>query len=231
MGRDLGGKKLEGPDLKEIAMKIGIIGSGGVAQTLGGGYLAKGHKVRLGSRNPEKLSEWLQEAGENASTGTFTEAAEFGEVVFLSVKGSVALEAINLTGREALAGKTLVDLSNPLDFSGGFPPRFTATVGDSIGEQIQRALPETRVVKAFNTIGAAIMVDPKFNGDVATQFIAGDDKEAKATVADMAKEFGWDIEDLGGIEQSFFLEAFASLWINYGIKNDHWTHAFKFLKK
>jgi 8-hydroxy-5-deazaflavin:NADPH oxidoreductase len=212
-------------------MKLGIIGSGGVAQTLGGAYLKKGHEVRLGTRSPEKLSEWLETAGDAASVGSFAEAAAFGDVIFISTLGEAALNAIELAGPENLTGKTVIDLTNPLDFSGGVPPKFAAAVGNSLGEQIQNALPGAQVVKAFNTIGAGIMIDPKFGDDTATLFIAGNDDRAKAETARLAEEFGWDVEDLGGIEQSFFLEAFASLWINYGFKNNHWTHAFKLLKR
>ncbi|MBA2736852.1 MAG: NAD(P)-binding domain-containing protein [Pyrinomonadaceae bacterium] len=212
-------------------MKIGIIGSGGVAQTLAGGYLAKGYEVKLGTRNAEKLSEWKENAGENASVGSFAEAAQFGDAVFLSVIGEAALDAVKLADAENLQGKTLIDLTNPLDFSKGVPPKFTATVGNSLGEQIQNALPAANVVKAFNTISAAIMIDPQFGDDTATLFIAGNDEKAKEETTQLAKEFGWSVEDLGGIEQAFFLEAFASLYINYAFKNNHWTHAFKFLKR
>jgi predicted dinucleotide-binding enzyme len=212
-------------------MKIGIIGSGGVARTLGNAYLQKGYEVKLGTRSPEKLADWLAEAGEKASVGSFAEAAAFGDVVFLSVLGEAAIEALRLAGAENLRGKTLIDLTNPLDFSGGVPPKFAGSVGNSLGEQIQNAVPEARVVKAFNAIGAHIMVDPIFGDDAATMFIAGNDAGAKEEATRLIKEFGWTVEDLGGIEQSFFLEAFASLWINYGFKNNHWTHAFKFLKR
>jgi predicted dinucleotide-binding enzyme len=212
-------------------LKLGIVGSAGVAQTLADGYLGRGYEVRLGTRDPGKLSDWLRSAGPTGSVGTFEDAAKFGDVVFLSVHGQAVLSAIELAGRESFSGKTVIDLTNPLDFSNGVPPRFTATLGESLGEIIQRAIPQARVVKAFNTIGAHIMVDPKFGNDTATLFIAGNDESAKAKTTSLAKVFGWDVEDMGGIEQSFFLEAFASLWINYGFKHDHWTHAFKLLKK
>ena len=212
-------------------MKLGIIGSGGVAQTLGSAYLQKGYEVKLGTRSAEKLAEWLEKSGEKASVGSFEDAAEFGEVVFISTLGEAALSAIELAGAENFREKTVIDLTNPLDFSGGVPPKFAGRFRNSLGEQIQNALPAANVVKAFNTIGASIMIDPQFGDDTATMFIAGNSEPAKAEAARLAGEFGWNVEDLGGIEQSFFLEAFASLWINYGFKNNHWTHAFKFLKK
>jgi 8-hydroxy-5-deazaflavin:NADPH oxidoreductase len=212
-------------------MKIGIIGSGGVAQTLANAYLEKGFEVKLGTRDERKLADWLENSGANASVGNFAEAARFGDVVFISVLGEAALDAVNLAGAENFKGKTVIDLTNPLDFSGGVPPRFTATPGNSLGERIQKALPEANIVKAFNTIGAGIMVNPHFGNDTATLFIAGNDEKAKEEARKLAEEFGWQVEDLGDIEQAFFLEAFASLWINYGFKNNHWTHAFKFLKR
>ena len=212
-------------------MKLGIIGSGGVAQTLGTAYLGKGFEVKLGSRSTEKLSDWLASADGAATVGSFTDAAAFGDVIFITVLGEAALNAIDLAGKDNFRGKTIVDVTNSLDFSSGVPPRFSATTGNSLGEQIQRALPDANVVKAFNTIGASVMVDPKFGGDTATQFIAGDNDEAKAETTKLIKEFGWDVEDLGGIEEAFFLEAFASLWINYGFKYNNWEHAFKFLKR
>lgn len=212
-------------------MKLGIIGSGGVAQTLANGYLEKGYEVKLGTRSTEKLGAWLGAAGEKASVGSFAEAAQFGDVVFICTKGEGASGAIELAGADNFKGKTVIDVTNPLDFSGGIPPRFAASPGKSLGEEIQNMLPGANVVKAFNTIGAPIMVDPKFDNDTATLFIAGNDEKAKEETSRLAKEFGWDVEDLGGIEQSFFLEAFASLWINYGFRHNHWTHAFKFLKR
>jgi len=212
-------------------MKIGIIGSGGVAQTLGSGFLAKGHEVRLGTRDSSKLEEWLGASGEGASVGSFADAAEFGEIVFLSVPGTAIDEVIRTAGADSFDGKTVIDLTNPMDFSDGAPPKFTATVGESLGEQVQRALPNANVVKAFNSIGVAVMLDPIFDGEAATHFIAGNSEEAKQHAAKLIEEFGWDVVDVGGIEQAFFLEALASLWVNYAFKTNHWTQAFKLLKR
>ena len=211
-------------------MKIGIIGSGDVAQTLANGYLAKGYEVKLGTRDTEKLSEWLENSGKNASVGNFSDAAKFGEVVFICASGAAALQAIGLVGAENFIGKTVIDVTNPLDFSEGMPPKFTATVGNSLGEQIQNALPEAKVVKAFNTINRTTMIDPHFGDETATLFIAGNDENAKVETRRLAEEFGWTVEDLGDIKQAFFLEAFAAMWLNYAFKYNSWTHAFKFLK-
>jgi hypothetical protein len=212
-------------------MKIGILGSGNVAQVLGSGYLTKGYEVMLGTRDVSKLAEWLKNAAPKASVGTFADAAKFGDVVFLSVHATAIDAAIALAGEENFNGKTVIDLSNPMDFTGGVPPRFTATVGNSLGEKVQRALPDANVVKAFNSIGVAVMTDPMFGGEAATHFIAGDNDEAKAEATNLIEEFGWDVVDLGGIEQSFFLEALASLWVNYAFKTNSWNQAFKLLKR
>lgn len=212
-------------------MKIGILGSGNVAQVLGSGYLAKGHEVMLGTRDAAKLAEWLKNAASNASVGSFADAAKFGEVVFLSVNATALDAAIELAGKGSFEGKTVIDLSNPMDFSDGVPPKFTATLGNSLGERVQRALPGANVVKAFNSIGVAVMTDPKFGNETATHFIAGDNENAKAEATGLIKEFGWDVIDLGGIEQSFFLEALASLWVNYAFKTNSWNQAFRLLKR
>jgi 8-hydroxy-5-deazaflavin:NADPH oxidoreductase len=212
-------------------MKIGILGSGNVAQVLGSGYLAKGHEVMLGTRDASKLGEWLTNAGEKAGVGSFNDAAKFGEVVFLSVHASALDVAIELAGKDNFNGKTVIDVSNPMDFSDGVPPKFTATIGNSLGEKVQRALPDANVVKAFNSIGVAVMTDPKFGGETATHFIAGDNDVAKTQAIKLIEEFGWDVVDLGGIEQAFFLEALASLWVNYAFKTNSWSQAFKLLKR
>lgn len=212
-------------------MKIGILGSGNVARVLGSGYVAKGHDVMLGSRDAAKLKDWVESEGGNASAGSFAEAAAFGDVVFISVNATALTSAIDLAGKSNFAGKTVIDLSNPMDFSNGVPPKFTATVGNSLGELVQRELPGSNVVKAFNSVGVAVMTDPDFNGEAATHFIAGNDEAAKLEAAGLIMEFGWEVIDVGGIEQAFFLEALASLWVNYALKTGHWTQAFKLLTR
>jgi hypothetical protein len=212
-------------------MKIGIIGSGSVAQVLGTGFLSKGHQLMLGTRDASKLGAWLTEAGDKASVGTFEDAAKFGEIVFLSVPGTALGAAVELAGKENFKGKTVIDITNPMDFSQGTPPRFTATVGNSLGETVQRLLPDANVIKAFNSIGVAVMMDPDFNGEKATHFIAGNSDEAKAQATKLIGEFGWEVVDVGGIEQAFFLEALASLWVNHAFKSNNWNQAFKLLSR
>lgn len=212
-------------------MKIGIIGAGSVAQVLGSGFLSKGHEVMLGTRDASKLGAWLTEAGEHASVGTFADAAKFGDIVLVSVPGTALESAIELAEPQNFKGKTVIDITNPMDFSQGVPPRFTATIGNSLGEKVQRLLPDANVVKAFNSIGVAVMTDPDFDGEMATHFIAGNSEEAKAEVTKLIGEFGWDVLDVGGIDQAFFLEALASLWVNYAIKSNNWNQAFKLLRR
>ena len=142
--------------------KIGILGSGTVAQTLGTGLLAVGHKVKLGTRDTSKLEAWLKDVTNvNASVGSFADAASFGEVVILATLGVATASAIELAGKRNFTGKIVIDTTNPLDFSKGVPPTFAAELGNSLGEQIQRWIPDSKVVKAFNSIGAHIMVNPK----------------------------------------------------------------------
>lgn len=212
-------------------MKIGILGSGGVAQTLAAGFLSKGHEVRLGTRDASKLSAWLEGAGKGAKAGSFQEAAAFGEIVFLCTLGAAAVEVVRLVGAEALRGKTLVDVTNPLDFSQGVPPGFTSTLGNSLGEQVQKAAPGAKVVKAFNTIAASIMVHPQREQGLPTLTIAGDDADAKVQVTRLAEGFGWEVADLGGLDMAYWNEALAQIWILYGFKHGQWTHAFKLLNK
>jgi predicted dinucleotide-binding enzyme len=165
------------------------------------------------------------------SGGDFSDAAKFGDVVFLCVPGESIDEAIEIAGAENFRGKTLIDVTNPMDFSEGIPPKFTAAFGNSLGERIQKKLPEANVVKAFSSIGLEVMPDPVYGEDTATMLIAGNDENAKTEAEKLAREFGWDVEDLGDIAQSFLLEAFANLWVNYGLKHKTRTHAFKLLKR
>ncbi|MCB1025572.1 MAG: NAD(P)-binding domain-containing protein [Acidobacteria bacterium] len=212
-------------------MKLGFIGAGNVAKKLAEAFLEKGYEIRLGSRSPEKLNVWVKAAGKKASAGTLSETAVFGDVLFFCVGGEVINEAIAAAGPQNFAGKTLIDVTNPMDFSKGIPPRFTVEFGNSLGEQIQRMLPDANVVKAFSSIGLEVMTNPYYGDQTATMLIAGNDKNAKNEAAKLAQEFGWDIEDIGEIDQSFLLEAFANLWVNYGLKHNTRSHAFKLLKR
>ena len=212
-------------------MRIGVLGSGQVGQTLATGLLRLGHEVKVGTRDTAKLADWLKKTNNaKASVGSFKEAAGFGEVVVLAVHGVASTNAIDLAGKENFKGKIVMDVTNPLDSSQG-APRFASTLGRSLGQQIQRHIPDARVVKAFNIVNCYIMINPKMQEGTPDMFIAGDDKEAKKWVTDLATAWGWNsCNDLGDLEQSYWLETFAMLWIRYGIVNNHWTHAFKLLK-
>lgn len=226
-------------------MKIGILGTGGVGRTLAAKLNADGHEVMIGTRNvAETLSRNEKDAMGNPSfqdwyvqnqkvkLGTFSESVKFGELIILATFGDVTLNAIDLAGKENFNSKVVIDTTNPLDFSKGVPPGFTATLGNSLGEKIQRHIPQAKVVKAFNSIGAHIMVNPKREDGVPDFFIAGNDDDAKKHVGFLIKLWGWNsVIDMGSISQSYWLEAFAMIWIHYGFKNNSWNHAFKLLKK
>ncbi|MBS3146771.1 NAD(P)-binding domain-containing protein [Candidatus Woesearchaeota archaeon] len=213
-------------------MKIGVIGSGVVGQQLGIGFIKIGHEVKIGTRDSSKLIEWLKIVNEKGSVGSFEETAKFGEVIIIATLWKGIENAIELAGLENFTNKVVIDVTNPLDFSQGVPPRFLASVGNSGGEIIQRILADSKVVKAFNFVSAYIMCNPKRDEGMPTFFVAGDDEDAKKVVINFAREFGWDdISDIGGMEESIWMETLAMFWIHYGFKNNHWVHAFKLLKK
>jgi predicted dinucleotide-binding enzyme len=213
-------------------MRVGVLGTGEVGRRLAAGFSSRGHDVMIGSRNPDKpeLREWLTGDGAGIESGTFARAAEHGELLVLAVLGDAAEQAIADAGRENFSGKVVIDAMNPLDFSGGFPPKLSITGEDSLGERVQRALPDARVVKAFNTVGNPYFVDPSFSDGQPTMLIAGDDEEAKGTVRDVLADFGWsDTIDIGGIEGSRELEAICIAWVKIGGVRGAWDHAFKLL--
>lgn len=213
-------------------MKVGVLGTGDVGKALGSAFLALGHEVKMGSREPgnTKAQAWVKEAGEHASAGTFAEAAGFGELVVLATLGSATLDALKLAGPENFKSKLVVDTTNPLDFSQGFPPRLISG-GVSGGERVQRALPGAQVVKAFNTVGHAHMFRPQFPSGPPDMFICGDDVKAKARMTEILNQFGWGTVDVGGIASSHYLEGMCLVWVLYGASTNTWNHAFKLLRK
>jgi 8-hydroxy-5-deazaflavin:NADPH oxidoreductase len=213
-------------------MNIGIIGSGMVGKQLGLGLTKLGYNVKLGTRDSSKLADWLKEAGNNASADSFEEAAKFGDINILCTFWAGTENAVNMAGKENFSGKILIDVTNPLDFSQGTPPKFAATPGNSGGEQIQRWLPDAKVVKAFNTINAFVMINPKREEGDPDFFYAGNNEDAKKEVVDIAKKLGWkSFIDFGNISASFWLESLTMVWIDYAFKYNIWSHAFKLLKK
>jgi 8-hydroxy-5-deazaflavin:NADPH oxidoreductase len=212
--------------------RVGVLGSGEVGRRLAAGFSKGGHSVMISSRDPAKpeLREWLSGDGAGIDAGTLAEVAEHGELLVLAVLGDAAEQAIAAAGPPNFSGKVVIDAMNPLDFSGGFPPKLSVAGADSLGERVQRALPDAKVVKAFNTIGSPYFVDPSFSEGPPTMLIAGDDEDAKRTVGDVLADFGWpDPVDLGGIEGSRELEAICIAWVKIGGKRGSWDHGFKLL--
>lgn len=214
-------------------MKIGVLGSGAVGQALGKGFAEIDHDVRLGTRDPgqEKINAWIAKTGPRASAGSYAEAAAFGELLVLATPWSGTQNAITLSDTKNFAGKVVIDVTNPLDFSAGPPPKLALGHTDSGGEQIQRWIRDARVVKAFNIIGNADMVNPKFPGGPPDMFICGNDDAAKKAVTEILTKFGWSTIDLGGIEAARYIEPLAMVWITYGFRTNLWSQAFKLLRK
>ena len=212
-------------------MKVGVLGSGEVAKTLGAGFARHGHQVRMGTREPEKLSGWSAQH-KGTSVGMFADAASFGEIAVLAVKGTAALDAIRAAGESNLAGKVVIDVTNPI---ANAPPdhgvlKYFTTLEDSLLERLQREFPSVRFVKAFNSVGIASMINPQFAGGTPTMFICGNDEAAKKTVTGIVQQFGWDSEDLGTAEAARAIEPLAILWCIPGFLRNDWVHAFKVLR-
>lgn len=211
-------------------MRYGVLGTGVVGTTLADGLLALGHEVRMGSRTADNAEATAWAAGKvRASHGTFADAAQFGEALVLATSWDGTKAALALCGPEHTRAKLLIDVTNPLDFSHGAPPRLADCGGRSGGELVAQ-WSEARVVKAFNIVGAPFMVSPKFPGGPPTMFIAGDDADAKRWVVALAEAFGWEVADSGPLASAAYLEAMAMVWIIYGFTGGSWAHAFKMLK-
>jgi predicted dinucleotide-binding enzyme len=209
---------------------FGVLGSGEVGQTLAQGLKKHGYQVRIGSRTPAKLADFSKQTGIQA--GTFADVARWGEALVLAVAGTGAEQALAQAGREALRGKLVIDATNPIGDEppeGGVLKYFTAA-NTSLMEQLQRTYPDAKFVKAFNSVGSARMVDPDFHGTRPTMFYCGDDAGAKATVARILDQFGWDTEDMGGAIGARAIEPLAVLWCIPGFLRDSWTHAFHLLR-
>lgn len=212
-------------------MKIGILGSGVVAQALGAGLRRKGHDVMLGTSNAARLADWLAKSG-GVVAGSMGDAAAFGDVVVLAVKGTAAIAALRSGGAQALAGKTVIDATNPIADK---PPingvlQFFTGPNESLLEQLQAAFPDVRFVKAFNSVGNAFMVDPRFEGGAPTMFVAGNDDQAKAKVTALVRELGWEPCDMGRAEAARAIEPLCMLWCIPGLLRNDWAHAFKLVK-
>jgi predicted dinucleotide-binding enzyme len=200
-------------------MRIAVLGTGVVGVALATRLVQTGHEVRMGSRSAgnDKAVAWVTATSAGASEGSFADAAAFGDVVVNATGGLVSIEALTAAGVDNLAGKVLLDIANPLDFSGGFPPKVLQPDGHSLGEQIQVAFPAARVVKTLNTMNADVMVHPRALSGSHTVFVAGDDAEAKAVARDLLLGFGWtddEVIDAGGIAAARGLELYLPLWLS-----------------
>ncbi len=213
--------------------KIGILGSGIVGRTLAEGFSRYDYKVMIGSRDPFKLSEFTESNGNKIVAGSYSEAASFGDIIVLAVKGSAALEVLKMAGTKNMKGKTVIDATNPISSDQGKDGvlKFFTGNGSSLMEQLQEAVPDAKFVKAFNSVGAPLMVNPSFNGSAPTMFICGDSKESKEQVSSILIKFGWEPEDMGSSASAGAIEALCILWCIPGFLKNQWSHAFKLLKK
>ena len=212
--------------------RIGVLGTGMVGDALANGFLKHGYEVMRGTREPAKLQDWKKKAGEGAAVGTVPETARFGQVLVLAVKGTAAEAVLDSCGAGALAGKTVIDTTNPI---ADLPPvngvlRFFTRLDDSLLERLQKRFPATNLVKAFSSVGNALMVNPQLPGGPPTMFICGNDADAKAEVGTILEQFGWEVEDLGAAEAARAIEPLCILWCIPGFRDNQWTHAFKLLK-
>ena len=210
--------------------RVGVLGSGVVGKTLAAGFAKHGHEVTIGTREPAKLADWA--AGAGVKAGTFAEAARFGAIVVLAVKGAAAEDALRLAGAPNLEGKLVLDTTNPIADA---PPeggvlRFFTTLDDSLMERLQRAQPAARFVKAWSSVGSALMVDPRLPGGPPTMFLCGDDAAARSEAAAILREFGWEVEDCGGAAAARAIEPLCILWCIPGFAKNDWAHAFKLLR-
>jgi predicted dinucleotide-binding enzyme len=212
-------------------MKVGIIGSGEVGQTLGRAFKSEGYEVMLGTRNTSKedVVQFNNEA--KIDVGTFDETAKFGDIIVLATKGTAAEDALKLAGIENLGNKIIIDATNPIADA---PPtngvlHFTTSLENSLMEQLQQLVPNAKFVKAFNSVGNALMYKPQLSS-TPTMFICGNDEEAKKKVTEILTTFGWETEDLGKAEAARAIEPLCILWCIPGFLRNDWMHAYKVLK-
>jgi predicted dinucleotide-binding enzyme len=209
-------------------MRFGVLGTGMVGKAIATKLIHLGNEVMMGSRSRENKEavDWAAKNGNKASHGTFKDAAEFGDIIFNCTLGSASLNALRMAGEDSLAGKIVVDVSNPLDFS-KTPPSLIVCNVDSLGEQVQRMLPASKVVKALNTVNCDVMVNPSILGGDSDLFICGNDDEAKRVVSKVLKDFGWNsIIDLGDIGGSRAMEMLMPMWLRLfaSYKNPHFNY-------
>jgi predicted dinucleotide-binding enzyme len=212
-------------------MKIGVLGSGDVAQTLAAGFARHGHDTMIGTRDRAKLADWAVK-NRSCKVGTFSDTATFGEVVVLAVKGTASADALRAAGAANLAGKVVIDATNPIADD---PPvngvlKFFTNLDESLMERLQREFAKAQFVKAFNSVGNTLMVNPSFAGGKPSMFICGNDETAKQTVSGILTQFGWETADMGKAEAARAIEPLCMLWCIPGFLRNEWSHAFKLLK-
>jgi 8-hydroxy-5-deazaflavin:NADPH oxidoreductase len=211
--------------------RIGILGSGDVGKQLGRGFARHGFDVTLGSRDQAKLEAWRKETPGKVATGTFAQAAAHGDIVVLALNGAAVESAIDLAGPKNFSGKLVIDATNPLDFSHGMPPGLLFGTTDSLGERVQRKLPDAKVVKCFNTVSNTKFIDPKFKEGAPPMMICGNDAGAKKQVEAILRELGWPgALDVGGIDAARWLEALVPLWVRTAQVLNTYEHAFKIIQ-
>lgn len=215
-------------------MKIGIIGSGIVGRTLGNAFLNEGHDVMLGTRDLTKAEviQW-KENNSKGQIGLFSDTASFGELIVLATSGIITADAVKLSGIENFSNKIVIDTTNPIAKSApeSGVMKFFTTLDHSLMEELQTLLPESHLVKAFNSVGSSFMYKPDFNGVKPTMFICGNNDEAKSKVNDLLITFGWEVEDMGTAISARAIEPLCMLWCIPGMLHGQWSHAFKLLKK
>lgn len=211
-------------------MKIGVIGSGQVAQVLASGFLKHGHEVVIGTRDASKLKAWQEKT--KGRVGSTEEAASFGEVIVLAVKGSAAETVVGALGSR-LNGKTVLDATNPIADAAPVNGvlKFFTSLDESLMERLQKTAPGAHFVKAFSCVGNALMVNPKMEEGTPTMFICGNDEGAKKQTIEILRQFGWDHADMGKVEAARAIEPLCMLWCIPGFVGNSWMHAFKLLKK
>lgn len=213
--------------------KIGILGSGAVGKTLGSGFIKHGYEVMIGSRDESKLEDWKAQEGTMAHSGSFKEAASFGELIVLACLGEAAEKVLESAGEEAINGKTIIDATNPIDHTrspeNGVLQFFT-NLDDSLMERLQIKFPNANFVKAFNSIGSPHMVNPDFGGQMPSMFICGNNENAKKEVKGILDLFGFETVDMGNAEAARAIEPLCILWCIPGFIRNEWSHAFKLLR-
>lgn len=212
-------------------MKVGVLGSGIVAQTLATGFIKHGHEVKIGTSNVSKLNDWA-EKNTKGSVGSFADAAKFGDIVVLTVKGSAAADVLRAAGAEHFSDKIVIDTTNPIADA---PPTngvltYFTNANESLMERLQNEFKGAQFVKAFNSVGNNVMVNPQYTETKPTMFICGNDDDAKNTVTEILDQFGWETVNMGKVESARPIESLCILWCIPGFLHNEWSHAFKLLR-